>query len=68
MKTPQIDLIKKNSLVFICQNLPYEKTILEENGFCQETNPSCKYYETKTSICKKKTYTPTKSLLEYFTD
>jgi hypothetical protein len=46
----------------ICQNLPFDLTIFEKDGFCQKGNPQCNYnrtnFESIPNLCTKKTYNP----------
>jgi hypothetical protein len=46
----------------ICQNLPFNLTLFEKDGFCQKGNPQCDYnrtnFESIPNHCTKKTYNP----------
>ena len=57
MKQEQFDLAVK-----ICENLPFDMTILEKNGCCQKPEYNCKYnrlnLDPDLHFCHKKTYTP----------
>lgn len=47
-------------MIGLCENLPWDFTIFEKEGFCQKPNKNCEYCRKNaddTYFCYKKTYT-----------
>lgn len=46
--------------ITLCENLPLDFTLYEQNGFCHKPNENCDYCRkdgNTASLCNKKTYT-----------